>query len=222
MNPELFEKEIQRMRDEALAAKLAPIDPRQERMVEAKAVMATLPGFVQVPERLPDMIGSPKLRAAVEAWTPDEGNLVLLGPTKPGKTAAAALALWSALLHGVRVGGAVWDRVRWSRWQRATDLGAALKQHPLGKGEAPELGKCERASLLVLDDIGWETDSDPIADVLNRRYEAGRVTIITSGLPMTASAGAKSLTTQYGDAVCRRMVEVGGKRVKPIEVGVKA
>ena len=205
-----FVASINRMAREAQEAQTQSFDPRADRMFEAMEIMRTAPRMVQDVKQLPEMVESESLRLAVEDWKPDTGSLILLGPTAPGKTCAAALALWRALEHGVMVGGPAWNAVRYSRWQNAQRLTRAYQDSKLGS-EPEALGESARASILVLDDLGWDVSVDSIADVLNRRYESCRHSIITSGLTRD------ELTERYGDAVCRRMFESGGKPATVVE-----
>lgn len=123
-------------------------------------------------------------------------SVLLLGPTGTGKTAAAALVVRRAL--AVKPVSFAW----FSAWQ----LVAAEKRHPLGSGRPKELDAACTAAVLVLDDLGQEPTSPVLMEVLNERYEQGRVTIATSGLT------PNELRTRYSDAIFRRLTETRGQR----------
>ncbi len=93
------------------------------------------------------------------------------------------------------------------RWAHAAMLSTARKRHRLGRDEAPIIDEACTASILVLDDLGWERDGDntAIGDVLNQRYESELPTIITSGLTQD------ELLEHYGDAVFRKAFDAGGE-----------
>lgn len=152
-----------------------------------------------------------------EAYDGTTGAL-LLGQTGIGKTAALGLV----------TGRLVTDHWRRSRetalaagngsiylsqptrpcllWVRALDLGVALQRHPLGEGEPELLAAAKAAPLLLLDDLGWESRSDSIVEVLGHRYDTGAPTCVTSGLTWDA------LKDRYGEAVTRRPLEAGGRK----------
>ncbi|UOF77295.1 replicative helicase [Caudoviricetes sp.] len=91
------------------------------------------------------------------------------------------------------------------RWFGAEELLAASRAHPLGRGDAPEIVEASRATLLFLDDAGWDRDPSVVSSLLNERYERQTPTVITTGKT------AEELTAHYGAAVVRRMVETGGR-----------
>lgn len=165
---------------------------------------------------------SERAKAAVqiaEKWKPTtSGSLLLLGPTGYGKTiTAVALAhrvidkALSILDNAVPLdSGQALAAVRLARGLRfvvGTDLALARRRHPLGEGEAPLVTECEEASMLVLDEIGYEAQHDTAAfDVLDQRYRKSRPTVVTSGLTHAA------FSQRYGDAFARRLRD-GGKLV---------
>jgi hypothetical protein len=127
----------------------------------------------------------PRMLAACKA-TPTV-SAVLLGPTGCGKTSAAKLL---GLLTRSRL-----------EWLRAFDLGQCERRHGLGDGEPPEITSGRSARFLVLDDVGNERDTGPLADVLDYRYSRGLPLIVTSGLTKTG------LRDHIGAAFVRRIVE---------------
>lgn len=171
----------------------------------------------------------PKLASIATTWTPVDGGLLLIGPTEAGKTRAAVAVVKRIIrIEETEVrsrprlsGGRSYPRTDIT-WARASDLALARHGHPLGKGEPEALEKARSAGLLVVDDLGWERQFDAVADVLASRYDAGKITIATSGQPVAA------LSEKYGDAVVRRIVQSRGIKgqivslfasSKPVAVG---
>lgn len=183
------------------------VDARRERLVESREVRDRLPPFVRHAERavLEARVKGAGLLAAVSAWRWGAGNLILQGPTRCGKSTAAGHLFRRLLAAGVRGGGSDWYGAERMRWFGAEELLAASRAHPLGKGDAPEVGNACYASLLFLDDAGWDRDPAVVSSILNARYERSAPTVITTGKT------ADELTAHYGAAVVRRMVESGGK-----------
>jgi hypothetical protein len=179
---------------------------RIDRNVEARAVRGMLPEFLRAPSAsaLVSRVAETDFLAVVNDWTWGCGNLLLLGPTGSGRSTAAACLFRRLLAMGVRDGGEAWENARFMAWFHAGDLAEARREHALGKGEAPEIGRAGRARLLVLDDAGWEQDPFVCSMILKERYELGVPTIITSGKT------EEELIRHYGAAVVRRMTETGG------------
>jgi DNA replication protein DnaC len=179
----------------------------RKRQTDAREVRDRLPPFVRActAAELASRIGSPALLHAVKVWNWGDGNLLLAGPTRVGKSTAAAYLFKRLLSGAVRSGGEAWERARWMRWVSVEDLSVARRGQRLGQGEPPEAIEACNARLLVLDDCGWDKDITEVCSVLAARYERGLPTVITTGL----SRG--ELVTHYGAAVVRRMLEAGGK-----------
>lgn len=181
-------------------------DERAPRIAEAVAIRGMLPPFLRVgsAEQLKVRVPEKAFLEAVLGWRWGGGNLLLLGSTGLGKSTAAAILFRWLLREGVRLAGKAWNSARFMAWFGAADLLAASREHPFGKGEAPECQQACRASLLVLDDAGWDRDPGPCSLVLDERYRCGLPTVITSG----KTEG--DLRGHYGAAVVRRMTETGG------------
>lgn len=181
---------------------------QEQRIAEALAIRGMLPPFLRVGDRqaMSARVGEKDFLDVVLGWRWGHGNLLLLGPTGSGKSTVCAILFRQLLAHGVRHGGEAWERARFMAWFRADDLAEAKREHPLGKGEAPDMMRASRARLLVLDDAGWDRDPTACSVVLAARYEAGLPTIITSGKTEL------ELIAHYGAAVVRRMTETGGGR----------
>lgn len=141
---------------------------------------------------------APKPRPALEAvrlfLLPEEtkSGLVLAGPVNTGKTVAAS---WGAAWGGGRVVKAL-DLVR-----------AGL--YPDDHGFWPRL---QGEKLLVIDDLGTEPldakgyGFTAICDLVDRRYDAARKTIITTNLPLEAFR--ERYGGEAGARLWRRLVEV--------------
>lgn len=187
-----------------------PEDARAERSHAARRVLERLPVYLQGPgvgQRTID----PKLLSYTARWTWGDPGVGLLGGTGIGKSTAAALVYRRLLGIGWREGGEAWERAQRLRWFAADALGRARREHRLGHGDAPELLEAASASLLVLDDAGWDRDPEGVSDVLAVRYERGAPTLITSGKTLV------ELAHHYGAAVMRKLVESGGKRATIID-----
>lgn len=181
---------------------------RSQRTAEAMAIRGMLPPFLRAGTQdamTARIVQQDFLRAAL-GWRWGHGNLLLLGPTGSGKSTSVAILFRLLLGHGVKNGGKSWENARFMAWYRADDLAEDRKEHPLGKGEAPDVYRASHARLLVLDDAGWDRDPAACSSVLAARYETSLPTIITSGKT------EDELILHYGAAVVRRMTETGGGR----------
>jgi DNA replication protein DnaC len=143
---------------------------------------------------------------ALRSWTRSGGNLVLLGPSGVGKTTAVCArvrGIIDSAIRGVRDP----ESFAWAegiRWVEAPALAKASRNHALGRGDAPEIGVAINATLLVLDELGYEQARDrTIADVIEQRYNRQLLTISTSGRTRAEMA------QQYGDAVFRKLIATG-------------
>lgn len=202
---EHFESKWANQRDHAEAFRDTP---EGERVVAAQVLITErLPRFVTGPaDRLRERVHLKLLEAAM-AWTPESHSLALIGPTRTGKTTAAGLLFRKHLAKAARAGGGQWWEARRMRWAHAATLSTARKRHRLGHDEAPIIEEACTASVLVLDDMGWDRDGDntAIGDVVNQRYESELPTIITSGLTKV------EMLEHYGDAVFRKAFDAGGE-----------
>lgn len=181
--------------------------PEGERVVAAQVIIKErLPRFVTGPaDRLRERVHLKLLEAAMK-WTPASHSLALVGPTRTGKTTAAGLLFRKHLAKAARAGGGQWWEARRMRWAHAARLAKAYRTHRLGS-EPPIVEEACSASILVLDDLGWDRDGDnaTVGNVLNARYESELPTIITSGLTQD------ELLEHYGDAVFRKVFDAGGE-----------
>jgi DNA replication protein DnaC len=88
-------------------------------------------------------------------------------------------------------------------WYSGSQVALARKQSPLGTGEAKVVKNAIQASLLVVDEVGFEPFDGALFDVVDGRYMRQRPTIVTTGLTVDA------FKTKYGDALWRRLTERG-------------
>lgn len=155
----------------------------------------------------------PAARELIERarWTRATGSLVILGPTGIGKSKILIALALRVLDYALRVGG---DEVvpYASRIRLATglDLARASAHHKLGDGEPPPILAAKSASLLLIDEIGFEStryDPDAVRDVIYARYDAGAPTIVTSGCTVA------EIEKRYGEAAMRRLWEPGRGRL---------
>lgn len=143
---------------------------------------------------------------AEAAWKRSVGNLVIVGPKRIGKT-KTAIAIAHRVLDAARDGqldAAGFKFATRLRFVSCLKLGRARAETKLGG--APELVTlAERASLLILNEVGYEEDVSAMRDLIDDRYEdRGRPTIITSGRTI------EELADRYGANTIDRLVERRG------------
>jgi hypothetical protein len=139
-----------------------------------------------------------QLKAAqVRAWLAeaDEGvNLLITGPVGTGKTGLAIGALWE--LHEVGKPNLL--------FQSVPSLLDAMRP---GGADEGLMRSCQRAGVLVLDDIGAEKTSEWVRErlyvLINARYEAELPTIITTNMDLVGLASADVL----GERTVSRLAE---------------
>ncbi len=166
---------------------------------------------------------APALRRALDSFTGAE-SVLMIGTTGAGKTLAAMLMLRKI----VRRTAKAWLANRSSPsmttlesnppssrgciWADALELQVGAARHPLGQGPAPEVRAAKMATLLVVDDVAWAERDHVMLEIVAHRYNTGRPTIYTAGLPR------KELVARLGDAVTRKMIELSGKKGILVEV----
>jgi hypothetical protein len=194
---------------EAVAARLRRLRPVRDQLPSN-----TLVDRAELARRTPV-----KLLPIAEAWDWESGNLLVLGPTRVGKTSGVALLVRLLMQRAAgstgkfdtktrKFWGGCSDRVELAeliRWQSCRDLTTALREYPLGQGAPEAIQRCQHARLLVLDDVGAGDDKATLERILNDRYERRWPTITTSGLT------SRELVTTFGEALVRRMGERAGK-----------
>jgi hypothetical protein len=119
--------------------------------------------------------------------------VVWMGEPGVGKTslAVAALRAWTR------------DARRAAMFGRAHHLGTARIQQRAGAGEAPVVARAIAAPLLLIDDLGAEsqTQNSAIADVVRERFDEGKPLWITTGLT------AQEVAARYDGGAVRRIFE---------------
>lgn len=142
--------------------------------------------------------------AALEAMLRGEVlALTLAGRSEAGKTSLAA-ALWAELADRAGAGDIAARRLlRAPMWTDALALSRARSTTALGAGEARLVAHALSASLLVVDELGGETTAgtDELIDVIWRRWQEQRPTIVTTGQPR------EKLRSRYGDGVVTRLTK---------------
>lgn len=187
-------------------------DPKSVRQGQAREVLYRIPRFVRS-VAAPELFARVRAKAIGEsarAWQWDAGTRLWLGVTGCGKSSAAAWLFRRLVYVGVTGGGAGWESAARMAWFKATELASARREHPLGQGEAPEVREAISASLLFLDDLGWERDTSAVCDIIAERYEHGLPTIATSGKTRD------ELSAYYGAAVIRKLLQPLGPRTAAI------
>lgn len=175
-------------------------------------------------EALLECVKAPVLRRFALEHDPEAGAL-LLGATGIGKSSAAVCVLRRFALVVSRQAAAGREHIfkgeslvsaNVCAMVRALDLPLARLQQSLGDGEAELVELAKSARLLVLDDLGWESQragaADVVVEVIARRYDQGAVTICTSGLTLPC------FVDRYGEAVVRRICEAGGASGKVLDL----
>ncbi len=183
------------------------LERQRSRWTEAREVRDRLPHFLRAApaKELEARIAEPSLLEVAQRWQWGGGNVILCGPTRTGKTTAAAYLFRRLLSQAVKHGGEAWELAKWMRWHSAADVSTCRRIHPLGEGDPSEITESCNARLLFLDDAGWDRDPAEVRDVLAARYERGWPTVITTGKTQL------ELTAHYGAAVVARITEAGGK-----------
>lgn len=167
---------------------------------EMKEVLESLPQFREMPSRIdaereqrrvdamneawikmcpplyretdPSKIKSSRLEA-VMSWNPRDGrNLWIAGPSGTQKTRMAYLLLHKLMIKGWGVGSI-----------NAVELAMKLSK-PVWDGKEAELERLSKYSVLLIDDLGKEPNTQSIAQyfylLIEKRYSNKKVNIITS------------------------------------------
>jgi hypothetical protein len=163
-----------------------------------------IPKFCRRPQaELVGRIKDKRILDAANSWDWESPNLVISAPLDFAKTSAAALILLKLMSKGREREYRKWRRIR---WYGMSQLMNASRTWPLGSGECPDIRAASNCELLVLDDVGNETEwQSTTFDFLQSRYERGLSNIITTGLRLT------ELRARYGDSIVKRMAKVDGK-----------
>lgn len=195
------ERELAEQRTAAHKARILGHMPEQLRTCDVQALLGR--------------VRDPQFRDFAESWQWGMAGIVLSGRSGLGKTSAAG-ALFLRLL-------AAQDR----RWRGLQWLSAVrfVRARTEARGvDSPEdvdpTVLYERATLLVIDDLGKEPDTqwakEIIHGLIDARYLRGESTITTTELD-----GAQ-LLNRYGTATARRLYESKGRVGKVIEAQRRA
>jgi DNA replication protein DnaC len=152
----------------------------------------------------------PELRKFAATYHPQDNSAVASGLTGIGKT-TALVALANRALDEARELGNLDHWIVRACWATAHDLASARREHRLGCGEAPLIAAAKRASVLFLDELGFEPPSEIAFEVIDLRYRAGLPTLVTTGLRIDPDPSGQSLRQKYGDALVRRLLERGSR-----------
>jgi DNA replication protein DnaC len=152
----------------------------------------------------------PDLRKFATKYDPSDGSVVACGPSGCGKTTALVCMMTRALDEA----WAAADPKHWvarACWTNAHVLARARREHRLGLGDAPLVDNATHASVLVIDELGFEPQGETLFEVIDSRYCAGLSTIVTTGLHIDPEPSGQSLRQRYGDAFVRRLLENGSR-----------
>lgn len=155
------------------------------------------------PEELLSRSKDQRLTNAARAWDWGSPCLVMCAPTDMAKTSVAASIPIRLMARGRESEYRKWKRIRWFG---ASDLMNFARAWSLGSGACPEVRAASTCDLLILDDLGNETDcQSTMFDILQHRYENDLDVIATTGLRPAL------LLARYGDAILRRLAQRNGE-----------
>ncbi|MGH3427822.1 MAG: ATP-binding protein [Mycobacteriales bacterium] len=132
--------------------------------------------------------------------------VTLVGPAGAGKTTLALCVLHEFVQRGSRKGAKFHDRRMAANmlFTTAIDLVHARAEHPLGEREPPLVTRAERASVLVLDELGAVNDPhQTVFSILHHRHANEAPTIVTTWM------SALEVTRAYGGGIARRLWQDG-------------
>jgi DNA replication protein DnaC len=190
-----------------LCAECQALDRRQLREAALRAARESIPPAFRAIDAQ-----QVRQRTKVDAGTLERARaattrlrVVLVGASGFGKTTLASWMLRQILDPGVDGAPEVFGRARRALFVDAPALCRAVRDHPLGAGDAPLLESALRASVLVLDDVGQELElrmpCNPVVEVIRERHAANRATWVTTFL---SPAG---LEKGYGSGTARRVLD---------------
>jgi DNA replication protein DnaC len=126
-------------------------------------------------------------------------SITLRGKAGAGKTSAAAAMCNEVLRRGLTGDRAAFARALGLRWYSSHDLSAARTVHGSGRGEAPDVELAVGATVLVLDELGSERFPDTPSEVIFRRHDLGRQTVVTTWM------SEPEVAQRYGGGIARRL-----------------
>lgn len=151
---------------------------------------------------------APNIVGASQTWHHGAGNLILSGSSGRGKT-LSSVALAHRLVDTAMVGMPHDPPVAFAAgafFLSAPTLVAEARKFASRPAKAPLFGRACTATLLILDEIGFEPRHACVFELIDVRYRLGarrNPTIVTTGL------GLGDLRARYGDAWTRRLLDCG-------------
>lgn len=158
-------------------------------------------------ERSSDSPGKLKLFADAD-WPLSRGGLLILGPTGFGKTRLLVAIAHHLLDAGVAgaLGPEDFKAAQRARLASGLELAKARSDRERFGGEPHALHEAKEASILFLDEIGFEDQRDSvIREIVDYRNFRQRPTLATTGKTLD------ELDALYGAATRRRIYECAGK-----------
>ena len=189
-------------------------DRRQKLHLATREFVSSLPDWMTwarlgSPE-FAEKCSLPELRKFAATYHPRDSSVVASALTGVGKTTGLVALAHRALDEAKQLG----DLDHWivrAVWTTGHDLASARREHRLGAGEAPLIAAAKRASVLFLDELGFEPPSEAPFEVVDVRDRARLPTLVTTGLRIDPDPSGQSLRQKYGDALVRRLLERGSR-----------
>lgn len=187
----------------ALCAECQEKQRKADRAMLLRKAYASLPAMPWAVWGSLDGVCRAPIVAAIRAWKAGDQGLILAGPSGSGKTSACVAKL-RRILDLTRDKQVSLDKFRFAariRFAVAADLALARRKWKLGDGESPAIEEAIGASLLVLDELGYEPTSDTaIPEIIDARSRRAAPTIVTTGLRFA------EIQERYGEATARKMI----------------
>lgn len=141
-----------------------------------------------------------------EVESADGRGLLLIGNTGTGKTHLA-----SAVANHVTRRGVI------ALYTTASDAGRRVRdtwKRNSGPTEREVYGAYALPQLLIIDEVGRiPADREILFEILDRRHQDAKPTLLLSNLPLESVQGLSSLKDYLGDAALRRLRECGSRAV---------
>jgi DNA replication protein DnaC len=149
-----------------------------------------------------------RLLRFVRGWKPAHGSVAIIGETGCGKTSAVSAMAhrWTAEIIERGVTDPMFTGLV---YLKSYDIIQANGDPRLGTVNEAALRRAEAATVLVLDELGGERSfadcrsESTLFELLDRRYDRCRPTIVTTGLRLEA------LANRYGAQLARRLTDKG-------------
>lgn len=205
-HPACWESHLAEAAAEDVAKRRASLDDRFERAISREGTFFPRWPFARFSNAEFRSRVSPALLPAFENYRPKEdGNLFVLGPTGDGKTSLSVAHVWDSIerAKAETVPGKTGAMLDFA-FITAPELVQSRRQTRLGSGAEAKLVRLAMdVELLILDEVGFELESEVVFDVMDHRLRALRPTILTTGQRQ------KEFRKRYGDALWRRVAEQG-------------